>query len=165
MVIIVLLALICIGIFVCAYILSQTPVAKTNEIVVFRDKPKKVIVKKDDYNKFNRPIHGNKIHDFYPYPTTVTPNEFRGEIYPYNRFDGDGSVFVGEIGSSIVPSIPDGRWHKVGLLTPYMQEDMNQKGGPILNLYKRTISDYAEIYEYSIEDRDGFIIPLKSKAH
>lgn len=164
MVIILLLALICIGIFYCAYILSKTPMTKTNEVIIFKDQPKKKSnVKEKVYNKFDRPIHGNVVNDFYPYPSIVTPNEFRGDIYPYNRFDGDGHRFVGEIGSTFVPSIPDGRFHKVGLLTQKVSS--HDKKNVILNLYKRTISDYAEIYEYSIEDRDGFIIPLKSKVH
>lgn len=48
------------------------------------------------------------------------------------------------------------KWEKVGLLTT---TDSNGKG-VILNLFRRPIAPLHEVWEYRVEDRDGFFIEL-----
>lgn len=116
-------------------------------------------------------------------------NDFKGDLfnYPYNRFDGR----LGSIGSVRLDDYPIGEWRKVGILTS-MDNDRVGGGGHgggghtgghdgdhgsgwgsgggsggrdtiILNLYQRTISNYREIFEYSIQDKNGFVIPLTTR--
>ena len=48
------------------------------------------------------------------------------------------------------------KWEKIGILTP-----SNGSSG-ILNLYRRPIAPLQNLFEYSVQDKDGFILPLKN---
>ena len=119
-------------------------------------------------------------------------NDFKGDLfnYPYNRFDGRlgsiGSVRVDDypIGEwrkvGILTSMSNsslGGGHTGGHTGGGGGGGGGGRGGGgggddrdgrgsdtiILNLYQRTISNYREIFEYSIQDKHGFVIPLTTK--
>lgn len=53
----------------------------------------------------------------------------------------------------------DTPWQKIGLLT-----SKNEKG-EILNLYGRPIAPNQELYEYQVQDKNGFVIPLERTSY
>lgn len=55
------------------------------------------------------------------------------------------------------PVSPAG-WEKVGIV------QTKNGNGVIMNLYQRPIAPIQDLFEYQVEDRDGFVIPLKEKT-
>lgn len=61
----------------------------------------------------------------------------------------------------VVPPLVEVTWEKVGLLI-----STNDEGDKtILDLYQRTVSHLMDAYEYAIEDKNGFIIPIKNGSN
>ena len=52
-------------------------------------------------------------------------------------------------------------WEKIGLLTSTRE---NVKGN-ILNLYRRSIAPLQDVWEYQVQDKDGFIIKLNNTKY
>lgn len=51
-------------------------------------------------------------------------------------------------------------WEKIGILTT-----TNESDNSILNLYRRVIAPYQDVFEYSVQDKDGFIIRLPNSKY
>lgn len=64
-----------------------------------------------------------------------------------------GAFLPNPIGNPVSP----GGWEKVGIV------QTKSGNGIIMNLYQRPIAPAQDLYEYQVEDRDGFIIPLREK--
>ena len=85
--------------------------------------------------------------------------KFRKTVPGPNR---GGVGFVGSIATAATPdaSFPfqpvDTQWELAGLLTP-----VNKEYDAILNLYRRPIAPLQDLWEYSAQDKNGFVIPLK----
>lgn len=51
------------------------------------------------------------------------------------------------------------KWEKIGLLTTTDPNDET-----LVNLYRRPISPYHDLWEYNIQTKDGFVIPLTNQS-
>lgn len=51
-------------------------------------------------------------------------------------------------------------WEKIGILTT-----VNEQDNSILNLYRRPIAPHQDLFEYSVQDKDGFIIRLSTTKY
>ncbi len=52
------------------------------------------------------------------------------------------------------------RWEKIGML-----QTTDRMDDTILNLYRRPIAPLQDLFEYSVQDKDGFIIPLRETKY
>lgn len=99
----------------------------------------------------------NGVQDFYPRDSSSSSTMFNSLGYrgpytsPYFGLDFLGSINANAVGFKEVVT----PWEKIGLMTTV---DENEDG--ILNLYRRDIAPYRDLYEYSAQDKNGFIIPL-----
>ncbi len=111
----------------------------------------------EGYQKVKRPLFPGGFHqgfysDILNPPPQLTPPPY----FLKNNYVGGGEGFIGsvDVGNPLFPEVVN-RWRKVGLLT-----STNQTDDTTLNLYKQSISGYQDWYQYSVQDKDGFIIPL-----
>jgi len=77
-----------------------------------------------------------------------------GYVPPYTGF-GDVPFYSSVSSYAPFPEI-DTPWEKVGLLTT---EDPNNNA--ILNLYRKPIAPLQDLFDYSVQDKNGFIIKLR----
>lgn len=54
----------------------------------------------------------------------------------------------------------DSSWEKIGLLTTKDSTDST-----ILNLYRRPIAPLQDLFEYAVQDKNGFVIPLSTTSY
>ena len=86
-----------------------------------------------------------------------------GFFRPYGGQSGTPTGFFGSASAfSPYPEIST-RWEKVGLLTTQETSGPNVGKGVILNLFRRPIAPMHEVWEYRVEDRDGFFIVLPNQ--
>ena len=86
-----------------------------------------------------------------------------GFFRPYGGRTGHSTGFFGSASSfSPYPEIASA-WEKVGLLTTTETSGPNVGKGVILNLFRRPIAPMHEVWEYRVEDRDGFFIVLPNQ--
>lgn len=136
------------------------------------------------YNS-KRPLLGT---DFYrPYEslrgTQIRDNIVASDIPFYNRAIGPYGIGLHEINeingingfshavgsANAFAPFPEVTtpWEKVGILTLINERkgdtDHKEHKENILNLYRRPIAPLQDLFEYSVQDRDGFIILLKHK--
>ena len=86
-----------------------------------------------------------------------TPFYKRG-LFPGSPTVTSGTVpFISSV-SSFAP-FPEVQtaWEKIGML-----QTEDAKDSTILNLFRRPIAPLQDLFEYSIQDKNGFIIPLKN---
>ena len=101
-------------------------------------------------------------------PGSLQQNEFphqrrpnvSGDFYrPYsaNR-DNSDIPFFGSVDSYAPFPAVESRWEKAGILT-----DGSRKGkkDEILNLFRRPIAPVQDVWEYQVQDKNGFIIKLE----
>lgn len=75
---------------------------------------------------------------------------------PYLEFSNTGDVpFIGSVNSYAPFAEVQTPWEKSGILTKIGEEQ-------ILNIYRRPIAPVNDIFEYMVQDKDGFMIPLKN---
>ena len=75
--------------------------------------------------------------------------------YPGSPYPGD-IPFISSVDAFAPFPEVQSSWEKTGMLTTKDPE----KGG-ILNLYRRNIAALQDLFKYSVQDKDGFIIPLR----
>jgi len=100
-----------------------------------------------------------------PPPGLYTSSHYRGPMgvaVPVNSLKDPGLVGPGFV-SSVDLDAPlrevTTSWVKVGLL---ISKDPKPK---IMNLWARPIAPSQDIYQYQVEDKDGFIIPLEKTGY
>lgn len=52
------------------------------------------------------------------------------------------------------------KWEKIGIV-----QTVNESDTTIMNLYRRPIAPLQDLYEYAVQDKDGFIVPLVGVAY
>lgn len=77
-----------------------------------------------------------------------------GYVPPYTGF-GDIPFYASVSSYAPFPEI-NTPWEKVGLLTT-----VNPENDDILNLYRRPIAPLQDLFDYAVQDKDGFIIKLR----
>jgi hypothetical protein len=105
-----------------------------------------------DNVKFDRlpgSLYSSDYHRPYPPSPYVHPLLARSGL----KFIGSASAY------SPLPEVPV-TWEKIGTLTTVDITD-----DTILNLYRRPIAPLQDLFEYRVQDKDGFIIPLKNKSY
>lgn len=91
------------------------------------------------------------------------PNQnlpFRDNSGLYNLdYTGTGGVpFIGSVNAYAPFAEINTQWEKSGILTRIAEESKNNE---ILNLYVQPIAPINDIFKYMVQDKDGFMIPLK----
>lgn len=122
---------------------------------------------KQTNDEYNYPfMYQNRPNPSYDYFKPYGPNnpQMQGEIKVTTSTGGiGGGIGGGMIGSSNAfapfPEVQS-RWEKIGILTT-----VNEQNDNVLNLYRRPIAPLQEIFEYSSQDKDGFITPLRYKRY
>lgn len=71
-----------------------------------------------------------------------------------------GTGFVGSVDRTLSPPFPEVAtpWEKAGLLTT-----LNPRDDTLLNLFRRPIAPGQDLWEYAVQDKDGFIVPFQNR--
>lgn len=75
------------------------------------------------------------------------------------QYTGTSSIpFIGSA-SSFAP-FPEVQtpWEKTGMI-----QTVNPDNDTIMNLYRRPIAPLQDLWEYTVQDKDGFVVPLKAR--
>ena len=94
------------------------------------------------------------------FPYQRRPQRSNDFFKPYGpNAVGDNINFVGS-GSSFMP-YPEvvTPWEKMGVLTP------NNGDSGVLNLFRRPIAPLQDLWEYSVQDKNGFIVRLDTTKY
>lgn len=87
-----------------------------------------------------------------------TPFYARADTAYSPPYTGTGSVpFIGSVSSYAPFAEVQTPWEKAGMLQTTDEQD-----NTILNLYRRPIAPLQDLFEYTVQDKNGFIIPLKT---
>jgi hypothetical protein len=93
----------------------------------------------------------------YGFPTTSKPPMSHGFFKPYGPFESlDDIQFIGSVNAYAPFPEVNTPWEKCGLLTSVDIEE-----GQILNLFRRPIAPLQDLWQYSVQDKDNFIIQLR----
>lgn len=79
--------------------------------------------------------------------------------FPGLGYTGSGEIpFIGS-SSSFAP-FPEVQtaWEKTGMI-----QTVNPNDDTIMNLYRRPIAPLQDLWEYTVQDKNGFVVPLKSQ--
>lgn len=86
-----------------------------------------------------------------------------GSPFPYQNkplisqdFVTSPQIYVGNVDSKFPLQEVRTSWEKIGILT---------KENEILNLFRRPIAPMQELWEYQVQDKDGFVIKLNEKKY
>lgn len=112
----------------------------------------------DDLKRLERPLSSSDY--FRPYgpnqPQDIsvadTPFYRRGDQIPPSGFFGSSNSYYP------FPEV-NTPWEKIGLLTT-----VNPSEDTILNLYRRPIAPLQDLFEYTTQDKNGFVIPLEQRS-
>ena len=76
---------------------------------------------------------------------------------PREALVGNGSIpFVGSVDSfAPFPEVLSS-WEKVGMI-----QTVNPDSNAIMNAYRRAIAPLRDLFQYSVQDKNGFVVPLK----
>lgn len=109
------------------------------------------------YN-LHRPIHSWDYFNPYGY----NPSQIQKEIVPYTQgYPNFASVpFIGKMSSFAPFPEVNTRWEKMGIL-----QTKDPSNDAILNLYRRPIAPLKDLFEYTVQDKDGFVIPLEGVSY
>lgn len=98
-----------------------------------------------------------------PNMATVNPITGAADFYrPYGpNSPADATPFFGSVNAySPFPEITS-PWEKAGILTSIRPKVQGERSGSnILNLYRRPIAPLQDLWEYQVQDKDGFVIKL-----
>lgn len=103
-------------------------------------------------------------------PTGVAPRgafkETSEKYWAFNRSPSPDGGFFKPYGVGTISSQPSfspfpeagGEWEKVGILT----QDGATGEGTIMNVFRKPIAPLQDLFQYTVQDRDDFIIRLNS---
>lgn len=97
----------------------------------------------------HHPNVGYAGYSSYPVPANTLKNEY------HHYHQGSGSLTSVSDKYDHHFHALDTRWEKIGVVTTTSLDD-----DTILNFYRRSVSKVHEIYEYQVEDKNGFVIKL-----
>lgn len=113
----------------------------------------------DDLKRLEKPLPSSDY--FRPYG----PNQYQDisvSDTPFYRRGGNGLPPSGFFGSANAyypfPEV-NTPWEKIGILTT-----VNPSEDTILNLYRRPIAPLQDLFEYTTQDKNGFVIPLERRS-
>lgn len=112
-------------------------------------------------------------YPFYPQPRPLPsydyfkpygPNDFRmqeeiivADTPFYQRQQNLGTVpFISSVSSYAPFPEVQTAWEKAGIV-----ETVNPSNDDIMNLYRRPIAPLQDLFEYTVQDKNGFVIPLR----
>lgn len=84
---------------------------------------------------------------------------------PYGRNESlhDIPFFTSASAFAPFPRV-NSEWEKIGILTP-LDHNEKEHRDQILNLYRRPIAPLQDLWQYSVQDAKGFVIPLKTTGY
>nr|QBK85648.1 MAG: hypothetical protein LCMAC101_02430 [Marseillevirus LCMAC101] len=86
-----------------------------------------------------------------------TPFYDRREPTYATGYTGSGAIpFIGSVDAFAPFPEVETAWEKTGMLTT-----KNPEKGELLTLYRRPIAPLQDLFKYSVQDKNGFIIPLR----
>lgn len=94
-------------------------------------------------------------------PHQHTPLLSDGFFRPYGP-SLSPSAFVGSVDAFLPFPEVNTPWEKAGILTSQRSETGTKE---LLNLYQRPIAPMQELWEYQVQDKDGFVIKLDIKRY
>ena len=100
-----------------------------------------------------------------PSMATVNPITGSGDFYrPYGPNSAiDTAPFFGSVNAySPFPEITS-PWEKAGILTSVSKLNGEKQGSNILNLFRRAIAPLQDLWEYQVQDKNGFVIKLHER--
>lgn len=68
--------------------------------------------------------------------------------------------FVSSVNAFAPRKEVDTKWEKMGII-----QTVDPKDNTIMNIYRRPIAPLQDLYEYAVQDKDGFIVPLVGIAY
>jgi hypothetical protein len=111
----------------------------------------------DELRQLGRPLESNDY--FRPYG----PNNFQdisvADTPFYRRGYVPKSAFFGTSDAYYPFPEVNTPWEKIGILTT-----VNPSEDTILNLFRRPIAPLQDLFEYTTQDKNGFVIPLERRA-
>lgn len=111
----------------------------------------------DELRSLGRPLRSDDY--FRPYG----PNNFQdisvADTPFYRRGYAPKSGFVGSSDAYYPFPEVNTPWEKIGILTT-----VNPQEDSILNLFRRPIAPLQDLFEYTTQDKNGFVIPLEHKS-
>jgi len=103
-------------------------------------------------------IYGDAYGDAY---NNTHGNSFGNNIYPGSPrpalgYTGSGAIpFVSSVSSyAPFPEVTT-EWEKIGMI-----QTVDPKDNTIMNLYRKPIAPLQDLYQYMVQNKDGFVIPL-----
>lgn len=113
----------------------------------------------DNYEQLHHPLHSQRFF----IPGT-------GGVYRDRSVATDPTTsripFFGSADAYSPFPVVDTPWEKMGILTlAHGSGGESSGGGPILNLYRRPIAPLQDLWDYSVQDKDGFVIPIHHRGY
>lgn len=105
------------------------------------------------------PDYGYQVVNGGVLPQQHTPLLSDGFFIPYNP---SPSAFVGSVDAFLPFPEVNTPWEKAGILTSQRSDSGTKE---LLNLYQRPIAPMQELWEYQVQDKDGFVIKLDTKRY
>ena len=93
-----------------------------------------------------------------PYQRSDTmSNTWPGSPRPALGYTGSGAIpFISSVSAYAPFPEVSTQWEKIGLI-----HTLNPNDNTIMNLYRKPIAPLNDLYQYMVQNRDGFMIPLK----
>lgn len=111
----------------------------------------------DDLRRLERPLQSSDY--FRPYGPNETQNISISDTPFYRRPEGPPSQFFGSADAYYPFPEVNTPWEKIGILTT-----VNPSEDTILNLFRRPIAPLQDLFEYTTQDKNGFVIPLERRS-
>jgi len=94
---------------------------------------------------------------------TIVPSDTPFYYYPNEYTPTLNTVpFISSVDSFAPFPEVNTPWEKTGILTNISVDDFRGRRKEILNLYRRPIAPLQDLFEYTVQDKDGFIIKLEN---
>jgi hypothetical protein len=105
----------------------------------------------------NNPIHS---YDYFK-PYQSNQNSIQSEInYAdtpfYNKNNNNSIPFISSVDSFAPFPEVNSNWEKSGMI-----QTIDQSDNEIMNIYRKAIAPLRDLFEYSVQDKNGFVVPLK----
>lgn len=122
---------------------------------------------KESNEQYGYPFYQSEVplksYDYFSPYGFNDPGIQRDIFYADTPFYNNGIVYPGyapRFFSSVDSFAPfpevKSNWEKIGIIKTVSDMD-----DTIMNLYRRPIAPLQDLFEYSVQDKDGFVVPLK----
>jgi hypothetical protein len=109
----------------------------------------------------NNPLHSYDYFKPYGPNQTSMQSEINYVDTPfynnYNNHNGNNSIpFISSVDSFAPFPEVQSNWEKSGMI-----QTVDPSNTEIMNIYRKAIAPLRDIFEYSVQDKNGFVVPLK----